>query len=781
MKKSFLKLISVMTVCIMAAFAFAAALPISAAEAEDYKVTVTVHAVDTAGTPVSGISFDITTYPAEGAGGETPTVKTVTTEANGSVTVTLQKSVLSNIVDCTISSESSTDYTWGGATNDPNNPVRTAEISGEGAKKGDKNHNEVADISGAVGDVSIAFTIKVESNDSSIEGHSITYKPNTEAEVAGMPSDTDTVYNNDGSHEFALPETAPARTGYKFLGWAESESGTVIDSTTYNAAGTAALYAIWQAETYTVTFDVNEGDALTPGTMDVTYDAAYGGLPAPTRTGYTFDGWKDASDNAVTADTVYTVADDSTLTAQWIAVTYTVKLDANGGTGSMDDMGWDYDRGYALPESTFTRVGHTFGGWNTAADGTGEAYADKQSGVKNLADEAGEVVTLYAQWTPNVYKVKLVLNGGEVVEDDVTEYTYGVGVRLPDEVEKKGYEFMGWYDNKNLSGRNVTKITATDIGDKVFYADWDNKINEGILAVIAKKNTKHDVEIIDDIANGEVETSHDDAYRNATVTVTVTPNENYELADVTVVDSNGDVIELTKEEDGTYTFKMPGRDVSVSAEFTEITTENEEEKPVDTTEPVEGSTECLRNESCPLASYVDLDRSEWYHDGLHYVLANKLMDGNADGSFGVSGDTTRSMIVTALWRHEGSPVVNYAMSFADVASDVSYAEAIRWAAAVGVVEGYSDIAFGPDDAVTREQMATIMWRYTKLKGGDVSAYKDTSLSYADAANIGEWALDAMKWACGTGMIEGVPGSLIVPQGSSTRVQTATILYRYFTK
>ena len=185
---------------------------------------------------------------------------------------------------------------------------------------------------------------------------------------------------------------------------------------------------------------------------------------------------------------------------------------------------------------------------------------------------------------------------------------------------------------------------------------------------------------------------------------------------------------------------------------------------------------------CPSATFADLDIDAWYTDSTDFVIANGLMNGVGGDKFDPDGTTSRAMIVTILWRLEGSPIVNYAMDFEDVDAEQWYTEAIRWAASNKIVEGYGNGKFGTNDAITREQMVTTMWRYAKYKGYDVSVGENTNiLSYGDAFDVAEWAIPAMQWACGSGMIQGIAdGSTmnLQPQGNATRAQAAAILQRY---
>ena len=193
-------------------------------------------------------------------------------------------------------------------------------------------------------------------------------------------------------------------------------------------------------------------------------------------------------------------------------------------------------------------------------------------------------------------------------------------------------------------------------------------------------------------------------------------------------------------------------------------------------------TVCAKDDSCPLGAFGDLTATAWYHDGVHYCLENGLMRGVSGGKFLPDGSTTRAQLVTILWRLEGNPAPVSAAGFSDVADGVWYAEAVRWAAGCGVVKGYDNGCFGPNDAVTREQMAAILYRYAQHKGYDVSAGKDTNiLSFNDAFAVSEYAIPAMQWACGSGMVRGIAqkgGMFLVPGDTTTRAQAATLIMRF---
>ena len=177
--------------------------------------------------------------------------------------------------------------------------------------------------------------------------------------------------------------------------------------------------------------------------------------------------------------------------------------------------------------------------------------------------------------------------------------------------------------------------------------------------------------------------------------------------------------------------------------------------------------------------FDDVGWADWFHDNVVYVYENGLMNGTGAAVFEPDGTVTRGMIVTILHRLEGEPAVNYLMPFADVAEGAWYAEAVRWAASEGIVTGVSETAFAPNDPITREQFAAILWRYAKYKGFDVSIGESTNiLSYADFGEIGEYAIPALQWACGEGIISGRGEGVLDPRGTATRAEAAAMLQRF---
>ena len=176
-------------------------------------------------------------------------------------------------------------------------------------------------------------------------------------------------------------------------------------------------------------------------------------------------------------------------------------------------------------------------------------------------------------------------------------------------------------------------------------------------------------------------------------------------------------------------------------------------------------------------NFVDVPADAWYLEDLQFVYTNGIMMGTSDTHFSPDRTTSRGMLVTTLYRMEGEPEPTAENPFADVASNAYYEKAVRWAFANHIVTGHTATQFSPDGSITREQLATILYRYAQYKGRDTSPSVELT-KYSDAAQIHEYALPAMRWACATGLMNGTSSSTLSPLGSATRAQVAALLHRF---
>lgn len=176
--------------------------------------------------------------------------------------------------------------------------------------------------------------------------------------------------------------------------------------------------------------------------------------------------------------------------------------------------------------------------------------------------------------------------------------------------------------------------------------------------------------------------------------------------------------------------------------------------------------------------FTDVNENDWFYENVAYVYKHGMMAGTSKTTFSPNATTTRGMVVTVLYRLEGSPAVSDTAAFDDVANGAYYQNAAAWAVANGITSGYGNGKFGPNDPITREQFAAFLYRYAKYKGLDVSVGEDTNiLSYNDALTISEYAFPAMQWLCGEGIMQGNNGNLM-PAGNATRAQIAALLHRF---
>lgn len=250
--------------------------------------------------------------------------------------------------------------------------------------------------------------------------------------------------------------------------------------------------------------------------------------------------------------------------------------------------------------------------------------------------------------------------------------------------------------------------------------------------------------------HGTVKASLSNASEGSTIRLTVTPDEGYSLYSITVRAENGKLIDVSKS-GGVYSFKMPASAVTVQASF------------------VKGTMKLPFN---------DVSTYDWFYDAVMYAYSNGIMNGLDTNVFGPNETTTRAMLVTMLYRAAGEPAVRGTNTFRDVAANTWYTDAIIWASTNGIVTGVDDGLFNPNGAITREQLATILYRYAKYVGDDVSASASLA-GFTDAGSISDYAKDAMSWAVAAGLFEGRDNGKLEPTGTATRAEIATVFMRHF--
>lgn len=310
----------------------------------------------------------------------------------------------------------------------------------------------------------------------------------------------------------------------------------------------------------------------------------------------------------------------------------------------------------------------------------------------------------------------------------------------------------GNYRWVNESGTPVTSVNPQD-NNKTFYVDYSSGGGDhggGGGGGGGGSSSSSSRVTVASTTHGRVTVSPDNPKTGDTVTITVRPDDGYVLDTLTVTNASGKEVELTKVNDTRYTFVMPSSKVTVKATF-------------------------VAEEPSGMP-FTDVASGAWYYDAVSFVYKRGLMSGTGDNLFSPNVTTSRGMIVTILYRLDGSPSASSA-GFTDVTSGQWYTDAVNWAAANDIVAGYGNGLFGPNDTVTREQMAVILYRYAQYKGYDTSASNSLN-GYTDVGGVSSWALTAMQWANAEGLINGTSSTTLSPTSGATRAEVAQILMRF---
>ena len=421
-------------------------------------------------------------------------------------------------------------------------------------------------------------------------------------------------------------------------------------------------------------------------------------------------------------------------------------------------------------------------------------------------------LTLYAKWvenetptpTPEQFTVTFDSNGGSEVPSQAIES--GKMATMPENPTKNDCEFLGWFADKDFN--EIYRFSIPVTKDITLYAKWAEKKTEEpskpgeIITPVQPSrprpitptptnytvtfDTNGGSEIASQtVESGKMATMPEDPTRNGYTFLGWFMdrdfNEVYRFS--TPVTENITIYAKWKEKSHSSSSSGGGGGSSSSKKSTGRTGTWVTEEPKNIQPVVQyqvTNPDCPRDETCPLSKFVDVNKWAWYHDGSHYCVEHDLIIGTSNITFSPDMPITRGMVVAILWRMEDKPIVNDVLSFQDVKETAYYAEAVRWAAHNGIVSGYSSTKFGPNDAITREQMASILYRYTRYKNKEVSGRADIA-KYEDKNDISNYAITAMQWACDAGIIQGISTTLLSPKGTTTRAQAAQMFYMYLKK
>ena len=586
--------------------------------------------------------------------------------------------------------------------------------------------------------------------------------------------------------------------GHTFKGWYEDSdfSGEPVTEISTTATGAKTYYAKWLSTDAGITAVSVDNTAGTINGTTITVVLPYGTVALPTENskvsitaaaGATVSGLTTADGSAWTF--TVTAADGQTTAGYTISVSIAPdpatgnRSDIAAAKSTVENHDWTVPQATANTEEavktwiegqlaamnlngasyTVTMTGFTAATEGTAADRDGtngsftftvKLYKGDDTGNIETSTYAEDTVTIsdgtvtatpYTKWAVTVNAE----DGGSVSGGGTFEENTQVTVTA---TPNSGYHFVRWTEN-GVEVSTSASYSFTLTADRTLTAVFSRNSSGGGGG--GSSSPSYTVSTDKDTENGSYTVRPSRAERGDTVTITTKPDEGYQVGKVTVTDKNGDTIKVTDKGDGKYTFTMPDGKVSVDVTFVPETGEW-------------------------VNPFVDVPDNAWYYDGMKFVYENGLMAGTSGNTFSPNVTTTRGMLVTILYRLAGSPNIEdeiWGYPFQDVDANAYYAAAVYWARMNGIVAGYSDERFGPSDTITREQMATILYRYAQYKGYATTDKANLS-KYTDAAQVGSYAVEAIRWANAEGLVNGTSSTTLTPKGSATRAQVAVILTRF---
>lgn len=355
---------------------------------------------------------------------------------------------------------------------------------------------------------------------------------------------------------------------------------------------------------------------------------------------------------------------------------------------------------------------------------------DALPGIYTTYKQEGSAVTVYVTTKSGVLTSDGSLTLGTISANDGTNFT----------VEKaSGVKVVG-------SDNSETTYTQVDQGGSSGGSSSGGSSSGGSSSGGSTTTTR--TITIQSSFGGKVTASASQAAQGKVITLTALPNSGYVLKSLTVTTASGTSVPVANQSSGKYTFTMPAAAVTVKAVF-------------------------AAQETDPDFPFADVAKGSWYYEGVRYAYENGLMSGTGEGTFSPDLPTSRGMLVTILYRLAGSPAAGSA-SFTDVAKGQWYADGVAWASANGVVSGYPDGSFRPNDTISREQMAAILYQYARIQGKLDDSRADLSI-FSDLDSLSAYAKEPMSWAVAQGLFSGVSADTLAPGGSTTRAQAAVIL------
>ena len=593
-----------------------------------------------------------------------------------------------------------------------------------------------------------------------------TYTVNLDTEIKALwensvitPTTYTVTVSNDGNGTgTATPSTAAAGTtitltatpnkGYHFKEWQVIRGGVTITNNNFTMPNNnVEVKAIFEKDTppapteYTIT--VTSGGN---GTASASHAKAVVGteirLTATPKTGYHFKEWEVIS-GGVTIESNKFIMPDGNVTIKAIfekdpppvPTEYTITV-TSGGNGTASASHAKAVVGTEIRLTATPKTGYHLKEWEVISGGV--TIKDDKFLMPN---DNVEVKAIFEKDSPTEFTITFDGNGGTLSVGSMTTTNQKLA-SLPSASRSGSYSFDGWYTKKN-GGTNVTTATVFSANTTV-YAHWTytggggGGYNPPVTYYTLRFETGggSDIPSVREAYNAYIDlTGYVPTWRGHTFIGWYSERS------------------LMNKVSGVYLT----RDMTVYAGW------RVDENPNTGANP-----------------FTDVSEKDWFYGDVMFVYENGLMLGTSKTLFSPHGTATRGMMATILWRMEGSPVPKGKNSFTDVEAGKWYADAITWTAENSIFAGYGKDKFGPDDPITREQLAAIFYRYVDYKGYDLTV-KGNLDKFKDADKITDYAKTAMQWAVGSGLVKGKSGNLLDPQGTATRAEIAAMLHRFIEK
>ena len=568
--------------------------------------------------------------------------------------------------------------------------------------------------------------------------------------------DSELIAENDGS--FAITGTLDERDdGESFILFAKDVAGNLSKPVLALITRPATTYAVTVSGSYAETSgagDYAEGETVN--------------LDAGTREGYTFAGW--TSDSNITfadskaAKTSFTMIGEAvTVTANWTAVIVTNAVTVSGSYAETSGAG-DYAEGETVNLDAGTREGYTFAGWTSESNIT---FADSKA-AKTSFTMIGEAVTVTANWTAVIATNAVTVSGSYAETSGAGDYAEGETVNL-DAGTREGYTFSGWTSESNITfaDAKAAKTSFTMIGEVVTVtANWTKNSDEnrgGSVNAITYYAVSFET-------NGGTSVKSQSVVRGYTVSRPDAPTKDkFEFTGWYTDRACETLYDFSTKVTGSFTlyagWKAEGED--------EPSKPDEPVKPDEPTKPDEPEDPTKDEWKNP---FTDVNKDDWFYSSVEYACRNGLMKGTSDTKFEPESAVTRGMFVTVLYRLENEPAAKKA-AFTDIERGSYYENAVAWASENALVNGISENEFAPEEAITREQMAAILYRYAKFKGMDMTVQSQKN-RYTDSGEIEAYAAEAVLWASEYGILTGHADGRFAPKDNAERAQMAAVFMRF---